>query len=233
MNKTTIIIVLLVLVGAIKKTFFDNEIKKLDKTNLPCLSSAKVGDVNICMPEIDGMHECHLNSSIIKRTSSFNHNGNSIIGFYINDHYYNNIDKAEEMKFDDYCQIYTIKKIEQLNISEEIFKEFINQTDTVVSKEYWNIIKYQLEKKNYNSTFSKPVLLENYSIKYNVKSQVIISKINVLNDENVMLCIINYMLIKNKIIYLAYYMKYDGEESIKNAKAKNDYITLRFIEENK
>jgi hypothetical protein len=233
MNKTTIIIVLLVIVGAIKQTFYDKEIKKEDKTNLPCLLSAKVGNVEICIPEIDGMHECHLNLSIIKRTSSFNHNGNSIIGFYINDFYYKNIDKAEEMKFDDYCQIYTIKKIEQLNISEQLFEQFIDQTDTVVSKEYWNKIKYPLEKKNENSTFSKPVLLENYSLKQNVKSQVLISKINMLDDENVMICVINYMLIKNKIIFLGYYKKYEGEESIKNAKAKNDYITLRFIEENK
>jgi len=40
------------------------------------------------------------------------------------------------------------------------------------------------------------------------------------------------LLIKERLIYLNYFKIYDGEESIKKLKAKNDYIVLRLMEEN-
>ena len=43
---------------------------------------------------------------------------------------------------------------------------------------------------------------------------------------------INIAEIKERLLYFSYYKDYDGEESIKLAKAKNDYFGIKFINEN-
>jgi hypothetical protein len=37
------------------------------------------------------------------------------------------------------------------------------------------------------------------------------------------------MQVKNRMLYLAYYLDYAGERSVKQAKAKNDAIALKFL----
>lgn len=231
--KTTISIVLIVFATAVRQTFLNKEIKKEPQTTLPCISFANIGNKQICFPEFEGMHECHLYLGIKKRTESFNNNGNSIIAFYLNDHYFKNIDNIEKIKVDDYFQIYTIKKYENLEISDDLFEQYLNYADSIGTNSYWKNTKNSLNKQIENYIFSKPILYETYSINKNIKTQVLISKIETTGDENIIICVMNHILIKNRIIFLSYYKKYNGTESIIHAKAKSDYLVLRFNDENK
>ena len=52
-------------------------------------------------------------------------------------------------------------------------------------------------------------------------------------NEIVRLMSLNMIKIKNRLVNLVYYKDYEGLESIKKLKSKNDYMVLLLLEENK
>ena len=92
-------------------------------------------------------------------------------------------------------------------------------------------ITRELEKRDFSA--DKPILIEDYYVSPYVGTIQSLMKVNIGNKERIMVMALNIALVKNRIIYIAYYKDYEGTESIKNAKAKNDYFVLRFMDENK
>ena len=81
-------------------------------------------------------------------------------------------------------------------------------------------------------TFDKPIVIETYSNNKNVISSVIMSRILGEETELINIGITNSLFIKDKIIITVYNKHYLDIETIKDAKAKNDYFALRIIQEN-
>jgi len=78
-----------------------------------------------------------------------------------------------------------------------------------------------------------PVLLESYSLNASAKTSIILQYSQENNKEHILLNMANMVIIKGKLIEISGYFIYEGKESITQAKAKNDYFVLRFMDENK
>lgn len=197
-----------------------------------CFKYTQFGNTEICLPEIVGMKECYEIPLVKHRADDFEYEGNSILGFYVTNNVYEQIDRFDQLFLDEYFKIYAVNNLKDKKASLLELNEIASMMDKNFIKENWDKLKTDLENnKNYIS-FGKPVIIESYSPNDNAKTYLMLDKIESGGIDYVMLTSINIILVKERLIWLAYYMSYNGEESIVNIKSNNDYTVLLFITEN-
>jgi hypothetical protein len=198
-----------------------------------CDKSVSFGDIDICLPIIDGMTECYSTPIVKARAEKFNYEGNSILAYYINNATYEQVNELNEIAFDDYFQIYASNKSKGMKVGQSELNEIAKVIEGDYVKENWNEIKGKLEKNNDYVSVGRPVLIDSYSLNQKVRTYVMLTKYQIDNNESVLITTMNMVQIKERLIWLAYYKNYDGEGSIKIAKSKNDYIVFQLTDENK
>ena len=189
------------------------------------------GETRICLPKIAGMTECY-SAPIVKRKASrvFNGRGMVNLGFYLPNEIYEKIDILDEIPFDGFFLIYgqenmkNIKgDVKDLDKVAEIMKNTFYEIE-------WDLDDVEIENKLIN--VGKPVLLEIYSPHERVRSFIGLTYGRADNEEYIGLSIMNMVIIKEKLITVTFYQYYKDEESVNKARAKNDYIVLRLLDEN-
>lgn len=83
---------------------------------------------------------------------------------------------------------------------------------------------------NNDLRFDKPVLIEKYSLNKNSNQLITLSKNS--GSELITLGILNNFIVKSRLLQMGFYMEYEDENSIKDAKALNDYIMEQILEAN-
>ena len=63
------------------------------------------GYVNIRLPHIEGMHECHTHPRVMAFTERYRQSG-PILGYYLDDATYPRVDSLGQITFDNYFMIY-------------------------------------------------------------------------------------------------------------------------------
>ncbi|MDP4600415.1 MAG: hypothetical protein NWS84_04645 [Polaribacter sp.] len=206
---------------------------KIVASKIECNNSVPFGDINICLPLIDGMTECYSTPKVKELADEFNYEGNSILAYYLNNETYEQVDKLDEITFDDYFQIYVTNKLKGMKASQSELNKMANMIEGNYIKENWNDLKEEMERSHDYLTIGKPILIESYNPSNQARTFVMLTKFQIDNFESFVLMTMNMVLINERLIWLAYYKDYDGEESVKSAKSKNDYIVLNVIDENK
>jgi len=203
-----------------------------DKIEKDCERSVHSGDVIICLPKIDGMTECYSVPKFKSYFDNFESGSNDLLGFYLNNSTYEKFKTKITKGFDDYFKVFVVKGTEGVRFSKSELDMMAQKMKSNYFDANWDQRKEELEKIVKNASFGKPVLLEKYSPNENARTFVVISKIQTETMEYVMAMTMNLLIVKNRLIFLTYYKDYDGQESIRKAKGKNDYIVLRFLNEN-
>lgn len=233
MKKSIRILFFIAVVGCSQSGQQNNSTAETVETNTVCDNSVPFGDIDICLPKIDGMTNCYSNPIVKSRADEYNYEGNSILAYYLNNSTYKQIDKLNEITFDDYFQIYVTNKLKGVRIGQSELNETAKNIEGNYIKENWNDLKKKVENNHNYLSIGRPVLIESYSPNNQVRTFVMLVKYQIGNNEAVILMTMNMVQIKERLIWLAYYKKYDGKESIKHAKSKNDYIVLQMMDENK
>ena len=68
-------------------------------------TSELYGYVNIRLPHIEGMHECHTHPAVMAFTERYRQSG-PILGYYLDDATYPRVDSLGQITFDNYFMIY-------------------------------------------------------------------------------------------------------------------------------
>jgi len=201
-----------------------------------CPHSVRFGNISICLPTIDGMTECYSDTTMKNMVDKFGVNA-VLLGFYLNNKSYQNKQNLEKEGFDDYFLLSSDSDL----MNRTIHTSDLTQLDSVISgsfiKKNWDdvssMVKKKINKYKFAISFDKPVLIESYSLNENIHSRLFLTKFLSGNDEIVMICDADFCTIKNRLIHMFYYKKYDGVQSLKDARAKNDYVASSIINENK
>ncbi len=210
----------------------NNSTEETINAKMECDKSVPFGDIDICLPIIDGMTECYSTPIVKSRADEFNYEGNLILAYYLNNATHKQVDKLDEITFDDYFQIYAINKLKGVKVGQSELNEIEKVIEGNYFKENWNDLKKKIEKNHDYLSIGRPILIESYSPNNKVRTYVMLSKYQIGNDEIVSLITMNLVQIKERLISMAYYKNYYGEKSIINAKSKNDYIVLQLMDEN-
>lgn len=229
-------IFLLTLLGLIISCNNNRSKEYLDSQTLNsthCDKSIKWGDLDICIPEIGSMRECITHSKINKLMKEVDNTQFTYLAYFLNDTIYSKLDSNSIDGWDDYFLVYVINSLKNQKINEYQLDYLSNKMTESFNKTNWKEIDKKIKTLVKNKSVDRPLLLETYKMSETTRTFVSISNINNGRKENVSIITTNILLIKNRIIFLAYYMYYDGLDSIKLAKAKNDYILLSFLNLNK
>jgi hypothetical protein len=198
-----------------------------------CYKDVQVGNFEICLPEIEGMKECYDVPGVMSRTDKFEFAGNSILGFYVQDEIYHQLDNFVDIKLDEYFKIYVVKNMKDREIGLNEFAEAKKILDANYIGENWKELKEEVENNHDYLSLGKPVLIESYLPDEKAKTYLMLVKMESSGIDYVILMSLNIVLIKERLIWLAYYKTYEGDESVNEVKSKNDNVLLKFIDENK
>jgi hypothetical protein len=199
------------------------------KVNKPCSNSALYGYVNICLPEIKGMTECRTNANVQLIVAQYLATG-PVLGYYLNNETYKQIDKLSEITFDNYFMIYGDYLRENYNAVAsdlEVIEKSLEQTLFV--GENFEQISSRMEKSYGTVTAGQPTLLEKYIPQPNVRTLIILMKYKNESSETNIISAINFILVKNRVLNLAYYVTYDGGKSIDVLKEKNNDVVAKLM----
>ena len=233
MKKTIGIIIVLTVILGCSQSGQQNSTEESNKINTNCGQSVNLGDVSICIPVIDGMRECYSNPIIKSRADNLNTEGNYILAYYINNDTYKQINNLDNITFDDYLKVFTFKEFTNQRVDKSTYNFILKDMDNWFNKENWLDVKREIERNFDFLSVGRPIQIESYCPHNNIKSILVLTKVRFDNDEYILLSILNAIFIKEKIIFSMYYRNYNGEESIKKCKSKNDYMALLLLDENK
>lgn len=230
MKRTIKLLAILVIIGCLQSCNQNNA----NINSTPCDKSVSWAGIEICLPEIDGMTECYSIPNVRSLADKFEYQGNTVLAYYINNSTFKQVNKLSEVVYDDYFKIYVVNDLKDIAATEVELNQISNNMSSTFKKESWSDLKKKMEENLDFVSIGKPVVIESYSPHKNVRTFIMLTKYQIDEyNEYVMIMSLNIILTKEKIIGLGYYKLYDGEESIKKTRAKNDYIVLRLMDENK
>ena len=233
MSQKTIIISLLIMV------IFLSLLVKLTKSSaIYCEKSAIYGDIEVCLPEIEGRTECY--AEFKEGLDELEMDMNTIIAFYITDSTYLKLkDQPEDemLWFDDYFQVFGTKEARGMKVS----KEFIDEGKSFLSNNYDKIfetIPYDQINEKINSltmdsvNIGVPVLLQEYQLNDYSFCFVLFSRLQLLLEEKELITYMNGLIVQDRFIFSGYYKYFTDIHSIEEGKAENDKFVQLLMEEN-
>jgi hypothetical protein len=232
MKKTITTLILVAAMGCSQSGQKNNStLEKID-TTIECNNSVQFGDIDICLPIIDGMTECYSTPNVKEWTNKNKYGDNLILAFYLNYANYKQVDKLDQIKFDDFFQIYGVDGLRGVKVGQSKFNKMAKDIEGNYIKENWADLVKGFEQNYDDLSIGRPVIIESYSPNSKVRTYVMLIKVQYENSEFVSIVTLNLIQIKERIIFMLYTKNYNGEESIKKAKSKNDYSIALLMDEN-
>ena len=205
-----------------------------NKNSRLCDNSALYGYVTICLPTVKGMNECSSHPNIQAIIQPFLDSG-PVLGYYLNNEMYKQIDRiqAAETTYDDYFMIYGDYLRENYQaVQSDLALMEDNLAQTLFEGSNFEQITSRIEEAFGTVTPGQPVLLEKYSPHNNVRTMIVLMKYQHETGETIVLSAVNCILVKRRLITLAYYIAYRGGESFEGIKQKNNEAVKRLMEAN-
>ena len=205
------------------------------RNNRSCDNSALYGYVNICLPQINGMTECRVHPNIQQLTQQYLASG-PVLGYYLNNETYKQIDKVAEpsaITYQDYFMIYGDYQRENYNATErdlELMEKSLEQA--LFEGRNFEQISSRIEEAYGTIVAGQPALLEKYSPQKNVRTMIVLMKYKNEDSETSVISAVDCILLKNRLINLAYYVTYGGGKSIDLVKEKNNEVIRKLMEIN-
>ncbi|MCI2228853.1 hypothetical protein MC378_06705 [Polaribacter sp. MSW13] len=208
----------------------DNDIQN---KQISCIKKVNFGKNILCLPKIDGMTESYDNILIKNLADKFESKDNKTLAFYLNNDTFSRIENIKDEKLEDYYKIFVSKGLINEKVDINLINNFAKRIEEGFIEMKWEKLENNIRNQLPNLSFDKPILIDSYSPHKNVRTQVTLSKIIINEREHFMICASNLMLINERLIFSAYYLKYKEKKSFQKTKEKNDYLVLKILEENK
>ncbi|PKA83540.1 hypothetical protein ATE92_1696 [Ulvibacter sp. MAR_2010_11] len=197
-----------------------------------CTRETTFGDLDICFPKIEGQTECYLHANVNARVNQFNDPENTILGYYLNNSVYEKVENLEGISYDDYYQIYApnLAKNYTMSVAE------MNQIMTMMTSGFLDKTMEDVNKSNSfsgkNLSIQQPMLIEKYPLNANSSTMIVLMRITNDTEDKVMAFSMNAVLVKKRIVFVAYYLNFDGEQSLTKLKSNTANFVAKFMEAN-
>ena len=202
------------------------------KGKVACSRQAAYGNTTICLPFVAGMKECYEHPVAKALADKYEYEGNSVLGYYLNDSTYRFVDSLDQITYSDYFKIYVTNQLKDVASTTKDMDEVAK----VVSENYlqkdWKEIQDKVDQQFKDLTIGKPVTLDTYSPDKNVRSFILLVKYQAGEKEALVLMSLDMLLIKERLVWMAYYQNYDGAGSVTHCKAKNDRLVNLVLQGN-
>jgi len=205
----------------------DNPLAAID-----CARTIDFGDIQICLPEIDGMTECLSETIVSLYNRTIKSPDELTIALYLNDLTYENRDALFVMQMDDYFKVFSTEFFKNQKAGRKELELIAQQSSGGFVTVNWDEFKDQFDEMFPHLSPDRPVIIESYSPHNDVRTIVQLWKYRTEYEEFVSVTIFNIMLLKSRLVFMVYANRYEKHGTISQTKAKNDYIIHRIVQAN-
>jgi hypothetical protein len=194
-----------------------------------CTRSGLLGDKEICLPKMEALIECYDNLNVRKVIDKLNYNQNKIFGYYIGEKDFQNLNTPYQT-FNETISLYYYSQYGDKKATPFDLEQIKKLIEKNFLYKNWKEIKSRAETE-INLKFDKPVLIDKVNGD-NIVSLILLQKVNNKNYSKVGLNLISIMILKDRLLFVAYNYPFEDQNSIIEAKAKNEYFIQRLKLEN-
>lgn len=150
---------------------------------------------------------------------------NQVLGFYLNEEVYSKKDSIGLFKFDDYFKVYGTLQIKDYPADAAALKEMEKVLSGNFIQKNWDQIQAAVDELGAEIEIGTPTMVKNYNLNDQSMTFVLISKISVEGSEPQMTALtMNGFIQNDRMIWMAYYLTYEGKESIEEIQTKSNFI---------
>ncbi|PNE25535.1 hypothetical protein BHU16_01180 [Tannerella sp. oral taxon 808] len=180
------------------------------------------GYVNIHLPQIEGMNECHNHPRVKAFTERYRQSG-PILGYYLDDATFPRIDSLGQITFDNYFMIYGDYNRENYDAEDTDLPLMQEQLERSLVGTDWQALGRSTEDINNTLMVGRPAIIEKYSPQPGVLTMIILMKYQQEGGaESTVASAANCILLKKRLLSMAYYMAYQNANTILTLKQRND-----------
>lgn len=222
MNKITCIIILLL--TGVSVFAQDND----------CARMTNFGTAEICLPVIDGYKECYPDSIVKQMADATEVPVNMVIGFYLNDETYAKKDSFGLFTFDDYFKIYGTKQIKDYQADESLLHEIQDVLAGSFIEKNWDVLKKEMSEVNSKVKIEAPTIIKKYNINDASFTYIMLTEYAIEGMKpHTMAMSINGYLSNERLIWMAYYLNYQDEETMVKLQKKSNFILAELSKNSK
>jgi len=214
---------------------YANTTEAKSTNNEVCSSIKSYGDINVCLPIVGGLTECYSNPRIKAIINHLYSSGaQTFMGVYINNIDYKKYKDLNDYRlFDEIIYVFAPNSYKNKPVNYYSLKELDSQMGNF-SELDWKELKLKIEKHdNYIFKVDKPILIERYNMNSYCFSELLLAQGKLYNLPVINVKVLNFIEIKHRLLVVVYNLKFNGETSLKEAKAKNNMFVHKFINANK
>lgn len=188
-----------------------------------CLRTAKFGTTDICIPDVKGYEECYLNPEVKLFADATEAPVNMVLGYYINDESYAVYDTIDILN--DFFKIYGTKEIQNLPANKEVITEMGSMLKGNFLIKNWDEMTKYVEDSGLDVEVGVPTVVKSYNLNEESFTMLMIIKYDIAGFEPYDMCIaMNGFLSNDRMVWMAYYLIYDGEETMNKVESKSNEI---------
>lgn len=198
-----------------------------------CARTTYFGEVPICLPQIKGYQECYPDSIVKQLADATEAPANSVLGFYLNNPTYDNKDSIGLINFDNYFKLYGTKQIQDYRADPAFLKEMQGLLSGNFISKNWDVLKEEIDKVGLEIEVGVPVVIKNYSLNKKSFTYLLLTKYEIPEREAYTMAIaISGLLINERLVWMAYYLNYEGEATIAKLQQNSNSILRRVLKAN-
>ena len=189
------------------------------------------GDKEICLPKIDGYQECYTNPIVKRIADATEVPANTVLGFYLNNETYDKRDSLGLISFDDYFKVYATNELKNHMATSRDLDQMIQMLSDNFIKKNWDELSAEIDKNGLDIQMGIPIVVEEYRINDESFSMAMLLQ---FEDENMDLLTvattINGYLKNDRLVWMAYYLHYEDNETISTLKQNSNNILQQLVD---
>jgi len=195
-----------------------------------CVRKASFGKAEICLPKVKGYQECYMEPTVKSLADGTELPINMVLGYYLNNATYARKDSLGSFRFEDYFKVYGTKQVENFKADVKLLNTVEGLlADNFISKN-WDAVHKEIDKIGLDIEIGTPAIIKKYKLNKHSFTYVIIATYEHKEVDTFTLAMtISGMLVEEKLVWMAYYLNYQGEETIAQLQDNSDRILRKLM----
>ena len=195
-----------------------------------CVRTAYFGESEICLPKIEGYQESYLDSIVKQVADGTEVPANMVLGFYLNNETFEKKDSLGLFRFDNYFKVYGTKQIKDYKANSELLTQMQDILGSNFISKNWELMEKEINKIGLEVEIGVPTIIKTYNLNEKSFTYVMLTRYEIEGAEPYTLAMtINGLLINERLIWMAYYLNYSGEETISRLQNKTNMILAELL----
>lgn len=198
-----------------------------------CARNTEFGSKSICLPLLKGYQECYMTSPVKEMADGTEVPQNTVLGFYLNQETYDRKDSLGNFAFDDYLKVYGTKAISSVDAGQVLLNEIRALLANNFISKNWDTMKKEIDQLDLQVEVGVPIIVKNYSLNDSSFTFVLLANYTAAGEApDTRAMTINGLLLKDRLVWVAYYLNYVDENTITELEQKTNLLVNQFLLQN-